>query len=427
MMKFISFLTIFFLALLESIVTPFLYFFFKFLKMFPKVQDFIEERYTPSQLAKILQQKKTQKPALLFFCSSAGEYEQAKPLEQRFKNFDCIFVLYSPSGFKYAKKRQESSLYFLSPLCGFWGWYKILKIINPRYVFIVRHEFWPSFYFISCFLSQIVVVNFSFHKSQKSLSSKISTLFKLNFLRLSSYIFCVESADEKILTDFNIKALAVGDSKFDRALERSQNETLKQTYLQKNDNSPVVVFGSCYAYEIDLLNSIQSDLALLSKIRFVFAPHLMDKSYLQTLKNKLASMHINAKFWSELNNPEAPEVQNIIVDEIGFLAELYSLASLTVVGGAFHNKVHNVLEPAIYGGFLATGPNIFTSHEAVLLSKIGFLTILNNTDDFKTWLLNSLRTLTESDLDHLKSSRKRMLLPFFGASDRIVKNLEAKQ
>lgn len=47
----------------------------------------------------------------LFFCSSAGEYEQAKPLMEQIKTkgFEPVIVFFSFSGYSFAKARSESS------------------------------------------------------------------------------------------------------------------------------------------------------------------------------------------------------------------------------------------------------------------------------------------------------------------------------
>ena len=65
----------------------------------------------------------------------------------------------------------------------------------------------------------------------------------------------------------------------------------------------------------------------------------------------------------------------MIIDAIGKLADLYSYGNIAFVGGSFKGKVHNVLEPAIYGIPVLTGPFIKNSSEALQLKNSGLIEI----------------------------------------------------
>jgi 3-deoxy-D-manno-octulosonic-acid transferase len=67
--------------------------------------------------------------------------------------------------------------------------------------------------------------------------------------------------------------------------------------------------------------------------------------------------------WSR-RKPGVPLPGVVLVDSVGWLAELYRQADLAFVGGSFRRRVHNVLEPAAYGIPILTGPYIQNSFEA---------------------------------------------------------------
>ena len=73
------------------------------------------------------------------------------------------------------------------------------------------------------------------------------------------------------------------------------------------------------------------------------------------------------------------------MDVIGKLSELYGASHLCWVGGAMHYKIHNVLEPAIYGLNIAHGPLYLDQKEAVLLVQNGLSTVCNCQEDVDKW------------------------------------------
>ena len=73
----------------------------------------------------------------------------------------------------------------------------------------------------------------------------------------------------------------------------------------------------------------------------------------------------------------------VIIDSVGILAALYSIAQAAYVGGSFKQGVHNVMEPAIYGIPVIYGPVHTNSYEAVRLNQEGGGIIISNTDEFQ--------------------------------------------
>lgn len=73
--------------------------------------------------------------------------------------------------------------------------------------------------------------------------------------------------------------------------------------------------------------------------------------------------------WSETNGG-LPERGALIVDKVGFLAELCVKASVVLVGGSYDSRVHSVWEPAACAKPILTGPHIRNSAEASLSSTV---------------------------------------------------------
>jgi 3-deoxy-D-manno-octulosonic-acid transferase len=81
----------------------------------------------------------------------------------------------------------------------------------------------------------------------------------------------------------------------------------------------------------------------------------------------------------------------IVVDRVGVLGDIYALADVAFVGGAFHSAgLHSVLEPAAFGTPVLFGPRFANSRDAALLSQRGGGASVATTAD----LARRLRTWT---------------------------------
>jgi 3-deoxy-D-manno-octulosonic-acid transferase len=75
---------------------------------------------------------------------------------------------------------------------------------------------------------------------------------------------------------------------------------------------------------------------------------------------------------ARLGDPAAGAADVVIVDRVGVLGELYALADVAFVGGAFHAAgLHSVLEPAAFGAPVLFGPENRASRDARLLLDAG--------------------------------------------------------
>ena len=95
------------------------------------------------------------------------------------------------------------------------------------------------------------------------------------------------------------------------------------------------------------------------------------------------------------------------------LFELYGVAHATFVGGALHHKIHNVLEPAIFGCHIAHGPRYHNQKEAKWLVEKGFSTVATADKDVTRWI----RSLPE----HTNPKLVKNIRSLLGATEHILK------
>ena len=74
----------------------------------------------------------------------------------------------------------------------------------------------------------------------------------------------------------------------------------------------------------------------------------------------------------------------IIVDKIGYLAEIYELADAAIIGGGFDGQIHNVLEPAAHGVPVLIGNMFLRAREAAqLINSGGAISFQNSNELFQ--------------------------------------------
>ena len=76
-------------------------------------------------------------------------------------------------------------------------------------------------------------------------------------------------------------------------------------------------------------------------IKFIIAPHLIQKQKIQKLKDALGS---KAVLYSNYKEETLAEKQVFIVDTIGLLSKVYSYADIAYIGGGMGTSgLHNTL------------------------------------------------------------------------------------
>jgi 3-deoxy-D-manno-octulosonic-acid transferase len=369
----------------------------------------------------------------LFFCSSAGEYEQAKPIIDRLKQTPSHLVViffFSASGYSYAYKRQEESPFFMCPPDVIWIWQKIFDQLSPGLTLIVRHELWPSFLASAWQHGQVVLINASapIHK-QPSLMSTMSKRLLMSFL---DKIFVVAEKDRDYFTSYlqvpGNKVIIAGDTKYDRAKERQASMRQrplkwKEDFERLGQGSRWLIVGSAWPADYELTLQAFSQ-CLKRSVGFhwnmIVALHQPTEESLATLIESCEAKQFPWIRLSQIQNAkkfEDPVI--VIVDNMGILAELYGQADLAFVGGAMHYQVHNVLEPCIYGLKIAFGPKYKNSHEAISLVTSGHAKVVEELEDLVRWWISNSKIASPPNaviMNHLES--------FYGASEKIIGQLK---
>ncbi len=368
--------------------------------------------------------------SVVFICSSAGEYEQAKPLIARLKaRGDCsLFILFfSPSGLKFAQSQKEVTPYLLIPSDKPTFWREVAVALRPTAFVCVRYELWPGMVHVCKRYAPIYLVDGveAAHLRKKRWARKVRS-WLLKPMRKS---FVVRAQDQsffhEVLDIDSSRVLITGDTKYDRVLERISERSealarLKEQLKGFLHGRRIIVLGSAWPRDLQEFASIFRQLkAFDPKAAVIIAPHDLSASNVDGMLVTLRDLNVNLCRVSTEGYAAAHSGHDVLfVDTLGDLPELYGCAQLAWVGGALHFRVHNVLEPACRGLYLCFGPHFQTSGEAVSLVEQGLARVIHNGPEFFQWY-----KILSWDTEPPHQVLWQAVIEQKGASDRIIQEI----
>ncbi len=320
----------------------------------------------------------TSENPIWFHCASLGEYEQAKPLIEVFKteipNCKVITTFFSPSGYNFASRDNLSDYIFYLPIDTQKNARKFLEIVKPKAVFFVKYEFWYNFmnvlhsknipFFFICAI---------FREKQYFFKSYGKWFAK--HLKMVNHFFVQNSISEKLLKKIGIETVSIfGDTRFDRVKRIADNEQKVDFMEHFAKNSKIIVAGSTWQPDEQLLSIL---LSKLDNFKIVVAPHEISRTNI--LKNTFSDFKTTT--YSEMTIESLESNQVLIVDTIGLLSRLYRYSDISYVGGAFKTGLHNILEAAVYGKPLFFGPHFEHFNEAVELVSLKGAFSINSSEE----------------------------------------------
>jgi len=174
----------------------------------------------------------------------------------------------------------------------------------------------------------------------------------------------VTDADAERLVRLGVAERAVhvtGDPGIDSAIARLEQADPSAPYLAPFHElpRPTLVAGSTWPEdEVALLPALDRVRAAVPDLRVVLAPHEPSAEAVAGLLGRLQSLGWKSRPLSAVESRGSPgDAAAVVVDRVGVLAHLYTVAAAAFVGGGFgKGGLHSVLEPAAAGVPVAFGP-----------------------------------------------------------------------
>ncbi|HTB98748.1 MAG TPA: 3-deoxy-D-manno-octulosonic acid transferase [Terracidiphilus sp.] len=315
-----------------------------------------------------LRSKASERPVVWVHAVSVGEVLAASRLvgemDAAFPEMQVLLSTTTRTGYELARQRFGENRVFYYPLDVQWAVRAYLDVVRPRMLVLAETEFWPNL-LSSCFRRGIPVAVVNARISDRSWPRYLK--LRWFWQPLLSHLSCVLAQSENDAARLTAigcdpaRVAVAGNLKFDvRAVQQADATRLLQLL---GPGLRFLVAGSTLeGEEAALLEAWPRLLQADPQLVLVLAPRHPERfAAVTVLLGRSGTPWIRRSEWNE--TPEGSFAplrvgQIVLLDTIGELASVYSMASIAFVGGSlFPTGGHNPLEPAQFGVPIVTGPH----------------------------------------------------------------------
>jgi len=323
----------------------------------------------PSRFREALTDSGGERPLLWLHAVSVGEVlavsRLVKTLEAALPEYLIAISTTTRTGQVLARERFGANRVFYCPLDLPWAVRAYLNALRPRLLILAETEFWPNL-LSGCFRRGIPVAVVNARISDRSWPRyrRLRWLWR-PFLQPLTRVLAQSQIDADRLKALGCRPERVsvaGNLKFDvRAAEKSEATRLLK--VLGGDLRLIVAGSTLEGEEAALLEAWLLLLEADPQLALVLAPRHPERfSAISDLLDKSGFSWVKRSDWRAAEDALRPlnPGQIVLLDTIGELASVYSLASVAFVGGSLIPAGgHNPLEPAQFGLPIVMGPHYF--------------------------------------------------------------------
>ena len=392
----------------------------------PKLKRFVKGR---KEVFKTLSlELNPTKKTIWMHSASLGEYEQGVPvlekIRQCYPEHQIVLSFFSPSGFEVKKNTPLADKVVYLPVDSLHNAMRFVKVIKPSLAIFVKYEVWPN-YMTALQQAEIPSILIAAIFRPNHIYFKWYGRFMRKSLHKFSHIFVQDISSQALVKDSGYAQVSVaGDTRFDRVSRLSKHTEALPKETQEiltafSSEKPLFVGGSVWPEDMSILGVALEKNS--HNIKFVLAPHKVDKASVETILQVLPIQLQKQSVWLSKTNPqEASKASVIIIDRIGILNQIYPLAQMAYVGGGFKTGLHNTLEAAVYGIPLAIGPNFNKFKEAKDLVALGGIQVIITTENATQFLELAVE---KPYIEKIKGIQTSYISAQLGASSKIMSQI----
>ena len=327
-----------------------------------------------------------------FHASSLGEFEQGRPVIESLKkshpDVKIILTFFSPSGYEVRYDYDGADVITYLPIDTPSAAHDWVKIIKPDAAVFIKYEFWANFLYETARKNiPLYLISARFYKESIFFRSYGGFMRKL--LHLFTHIYTQDTRSEILLDSLGLENHSMaGDTRFDRVrdiLNQDCSLPFMDTFCK---DKKIIVGGSMWKDDYRVMKSLIKELSSHSDIRYVIAPHIIDREEIEEFRN---SIPVTSVCYSQMTPSALQEARVLILDTIGILTRVYSYAHISYVGGGWTpSGIHNVLEPAVFSRPVICGPLYNPYIEAVGMYKSGGLIVINDSSSLISAVKNCM-------------------------------------
>jgi 3-deoxy-D-manno-octulosonic-acid transferase len=339
--------------------------------------------------------------------SSVGEVQAAKALLQELKKTVpaavCILTVMTEQGYAVARQQMAPEVrVFFAPLdlCGVVG--RVLRKIQPSIYVCLETELWPNM-IREAHRMGVKLLLLNGRMSERSYRRyRRFPRFMADLLAKFAWVSAIDRVDADRYRSLGLgpeKIVINGNAKYDHGRENCSagTEAGYRTLLGLT-GQPLLVAGSTHSGEEEQLLGVVHELKASAAGRgliWVVAPRHLNR--LAAVENLFKSRGVEFERFSEVKL-HGRRTDVVLVDVMGELAGLYSVATVVFCGGSLVARGgHNVMEGAVCGKPVFYGPNMKDFADAAHLlesAQAGFpvkdgreltakiLSLLQNRDEY---------------------------------------------
>ncbi|MFC1668608.1 3-deoxy-D-manno-octulosonic acid transferase [Chlamydiota bacterium] len=308
-----------------------------------------------SQIKKRLKKRKT----LWIHAVSVGEVLSivalVKELQVLYSDHIIVVTTVTNTGNEIARKhfsRNSEILYF--PLDFYPIMHSFLDCIHPSLIIVAEADIWPNLLF-SAQKRGIPLCMINGRLSSKSYKRYMQfSFFFSKLLHSISFVSVQSEKDRKRFIDLGVierKIKKVSSLKWEDYLCSEISQEEKNSLMMRlgfSDNDVVLVCGSTHDKEEEVLLSVYGKLKdMVTNLRLIIAPRHPER--FKIVREMLRSSVHPFRLWTEVkegltNRRGAASV--ILLDTMGELSKMYSLATIAFIGKSLYKKGgQNIIEP----------------------------------------------------------------------------------
>ena len=317
------------------------------------------------------------RPLVWMHAPSVGEGLQARPVLESLRrlhpNVQLAYTYYSPSAKSFAETLDVDFREIL-PFDTRVSARAVLAALAPDVLVFSKLDVWPSLVEEASALGvTLALASATLGPQSSRLKGFGPALLRDAYARLDA-VGAISAEDAERLVALGCRPSAIevtGDTRYDQVWAKAASSDARSAIVEPlRSPRPTLVAGSTWpADQQYLLPAILHARASAMGLRCIIAPHEPSADAIAELEAWASCAALEAR---RSTHPFARDADVIIVDKVGVLGDLYSLADFAFVGGGFHSAgLHSVLEPAAFGIPVAFGPMHSNSREAGLLEREG--------------------------------------------------------
>jgi 3-deoxy-D-manno-octulosonic-acid transferase len=355
-------------------------------------------------------------------CASLGEFEQGRPVIEAIRKADpsvkIVLTFFSPSGYEIRKNYDRADYVAYLPSDTPVNAVKFIELVNPVYVIFVKYEFWNNYISVLSKKNIPLYLISGIFRPGQHFFRWYGSFFR-DMLRKFEKIFVQDQKSVDLLSEIGIdRVVLAGDTRFDRVVQIAGSAKAISVLDQFRGDEKLFLAGSSWKPDEEIIAEYINTYP--AKMKWVFAPHEIDKSNIDRLEKlfKVATVR-----FSEFNE-KSKDSRVLIIDNIGMLSSAYRYAYIAAIGGGFGKGIHNLLEPVCWGVPVVFGPIHEKFREAIDLKANGAAKSFVTYDQFKAiidaWLNDEklYSSASRSAADYVNSNT--------GATEIIIKEIAQK-